>query len=91
MAGERLSANSGNLMKKGPHVPAPFPWSTEYRAKNHSLEWILRHGFTTIGGEVQCKRCDGMTTVEVNLQVHFQHFSMRMRTLLGHLSRDYDY
>lgn len=74
VAGERLSANSGNLTKKGPHVPAPFPWSTEYRAKNHSLEWILRRGLTSIGGEVQCKRCDGMTTVDVNLQVHIQHF-----------------
>lgn len=69
--GERLSANSGNSAKKGPHVPAPFPWSTEYRAKNHSLEWILRRGLTSIGGEVQCKRCDGMTTVEVNLQAAF--------------------
>ncbi|KAG0584965.1 hypothetical protein M758_3G247000 [Ceratodon purpureus] len=68
---ERLSASSGNLTKKGPHVPAPFPWSTEYRAKNHSLEWILRRGLTSIGGEVQCKRCDGMTTVEVNLQAAF--------------------
>lgn len=70
VTGERLSATSGNSTKKGPHVPAPFPWSTEYRAKNHSLEWILRRGLTSIGGEVQCKRCDGMTTVEVNLQVH---------------------
>jgi hypothetical protein len=79
VAGERLSANSGNSAKKGPHVPAPFPWSTEYRAKNHSLEWILRRGLTSIGGEVQCKRCDGMTTVEVNLQVHIQHFMCVLR------------
>lgn len=69
MAGERLSASSGPIKKKGPHVPPPFPWSTEYRAKNHSLEWILRHGISNIRGEVQCKRCDGLTTVEVNLQV----------------------
>lgn len=69
VAGERLSASSGPIKKKGPHVPPPFPWSTEYRAKNHSLEWILRHGISNIRGEVQCKRCDGLTTVEVNLQV----------------------
>lgn len=68
---ERLSASSGPIKKKGPHVPPPFPWSTEYRAKNHSLEWILRHGISNIRGEVQCKRCDGLTTVEVNLQAAF--------------------
>lgn len=74
VAGERLSATSGNLTKKGPHVTPPFLWSTEYRAKNHSLEWMFRHGLTSISGEVQCKRCDGMTTVEVNLQVFIPHF-----------------
>jgi len=57
------------LKKKGPHIRPPFPWSTEYRAKNHSLEWILHLGISSIRGEVQCKRCDGMATVEVSLEV----------------------
>lgn len=75
VAGERLLGTGGNVTKKGPHVTPPFLWSSEYRAKNHSLEWILRRGLTSISGEVQCKRCDGMTTVEVNLQVRFLYFS----------------
>lgn len=70
VSGDRLPASAGPVKKKGPHVPPKFPWSTEYRAKNHSLEWILRRGITNISGEVQCKRCDGMTTVEVDLQVN---------------------
>ncbi|KAH9546471.1 hypothetical protein CY35_12G097300 [Sphagnum magellanicum] len=59
------------LKKKGPHIRPPFPWSTEYRAKNHSLEWILHLGISSIRGEVQCKRCDGMATVEVSLEEMF--------------------
>ncbi|CAK9238220.1 unnamed protein product [Sphagnum jensenii] len=59
------------LKKKGLQIQPPFPWSTEYRAKNYSLEWILHLGITSIRGEVQCKRCDGMTTVEVSLEATF--------------------
>jgi hypothetical protein len=65
ISGERSAAP---LKKKGLHIQPPFPWSTEYRAKNYSLEWILHLGITSIRGEVQCKRCDGMTTVEVSLE-----------------------
>ncbi len=69
-AGEQSAAAApAGLKKKGPHIRPPFPWSTEYRAKNHSLEWILHLGISSIRGEVQCKRCDGMATVEVSLEV----------------------
>ncbi|CAM6011316.1 unnamed protein product [Sphagnum balticum] len=65
------AAAPAGLKKKGPHIRPPFPWSTEYRAKNHSLEWILHLGISSIRGEVQCKRCDGMATVEVSLEEMF--------------------
>ncbi len=71
-AGEQsapAAAAPAGLKKKGLHIRPPFPWSTEYRAKNHSLEWILHLGISSIRGEVQCKRCDGMATVEVSLEV----------------------
>jgi hypothetical protein len=71
-AGEQSAAAApAGLKKKGPHIRPPFPWSTEYRAKNHSLEWILHLGISSIRGEVQCKRCDGMATVEVSLEEMF--------------------
>ncbi|KAH8946373.1 hypothetical protein BDL97_12G091000 [Sphagnum fallax] len=65
------AAAPAGLKKKGLHIRPPFPWSTEYRAKNHSLEWILHLGISSIRGEVQCKRCDGMATVEVSLEEMF--------------------
>ncbi len=76
------AAAPAGLKKKGPHIRPPFPWSTEYRAKNHSLEWILHLGISSIRGEVQCKRCDGMATVEVSLEVTVIVYVLFFITLL---------
>ncbi|KAK8486174.1 hypothetical protein V6N13_030091 [Hibiscus sabdariffa] len=56
-------------------IPQPFPWASDQHAKVHSLDYLLSHNITTISGEVECKRCDKVYTIEYDLQQKFREIS----------------
>ncbi|XVF76574.1 hypothetical protein PTKIN_Ptkin13bG0276800 [Pterospermum kingtungense] len=56
-------------------IPPPFPWATSQRATVHSLDYLLSHNMTKISGEVQCKKCNKVNTIEYDLSQKFREIA----------------
>ncbi|CAN6481970.1 unnamed protein product [Victoria cruziana] len=54
-------------LKQDP-IPPPYPWATDKRATVHSLEYLENNGIHKISGQVCCKRCEELYTMEVDLK-----------------------
>ncbi|CAI9765521.1 unnamed protein product [Fraxinus pennsylvanica] len=57
---------------KSATIPVQFPWSTNYRATVHSLNYLRSKQIDTITDEVQCKRCDEKFKITFNLHQKFR-------------------
>ncbi|KAK8476012.1 hypothetical protein V6N13_081187 [Hibiscus sabdariffa] len=73
----RTRRNTSQTLNQGSSktIPQPFPWATNQRARVHSLDYLLSHNITTISGEVECKRCDKVYTIQYDLQQKFREIS----------------
>ncbi|GMJ03062.1 hypothetical protein HRI_003975400 [Hibiscus trionum] len=71
----RKSPSQSAQQIKTETVPQPFPWSTTQRATVHGLDYLLSHNITTISGQVHCKKCDKIYTIEYDLQQKFREIS----------------
>lgn len=56
-------------------IAPPFPWSTDRRAVVQPLSFLVSNGLTTIEGQVKCKRCNALQTLEVDLDLAFDRVS----------------
>ncbi|XP_021753567.1 uncharacterized protein LOC110718938 [Chenopodium quinoa] len=65
--------------KSGTITP-PYPWATEYRAKVHSMQYLLQNGRRTINDQVQCKKCEKTFDLDYDIQEKFQEISTLIAT-----------
>ncbi|CAL4894703.1 unnamed protein product [Urochloa decumbens] len=65
----------------GLHLHPPYPWSTDRVGMHHSLAELSKRGISTITGELQCKRCDFLKLVSLDLNARFED-------LCGYVSRN---
>ncbi|OEL26856.1 hypothetical protein BAE44_0012125 [Dichanthelium oligosanthes] len=54
------------------HDCPPYQWSTIRVGVHHSLAELSRRGIETITGELQCKRCDDLKVVTLDIKAKFQ-------------------
>lgn len=71
----RSSERPSSSRSQEEHIPPPYPWATDRRAAVQSLDRLVTNGIQSIYGEVNCKKCDGTQTVEVDLQSSFYQLS----------------
>ncbi|PPD74041.1 hypothetical protein GOBAR_DD29033 [Gossypium barbadense] len=50
------------------HVPAPYPWATTRRARVHDLNYLQSNNIRTINGQVECKVCQTVYTIEYDIE-----------------------
>ncbi|KAJ1263922.1 hypothetical protein BS78_09G223500 [Paspalum vaginatum] len=62
-------------------VPPPYPWSTDRACVHRSLAELSRLGIDAVSGELQCRRCDRLQVVALDVQAKF-------RDLCGYISRN---
>ncbi|KAE8724511.1 putative Hydroxyproline-rich glycofamily protein [Hibiscus syriacus] len=73
--GRRRNSSQTPRQGRTESIPPPFPWATSKRATVHTLDYLLTHNITTISGEVQCKRCERIYTIEYDLLQKFREIS----------------
>ncbi|KAK6143487.1 hypothetical protein DH2020_023835 [Rehmannia glutinosa] len=62
--------------KKSATISPPFPWSTNRRATVHSLDYLLSNEITTITGDVKCKKCERLHTMDFELKQKFNEIGL---------------
>ncbi|KAK6120953.1 hypothetical protein DH2020_045304 [Rehmannia glutinosa] len=61
---------------KSATISPPFPWSTNRRATVHSLDYLLSNEITTITGDVKCKKCERLHTIDFELKQKFNEIGL---------------
>lgn len=69
-----VDANADENVKIGGglHICPPYQWSTERVGVHHSLAELSERGIDTITGELQCKRCDDIRVVALDVKAKFK-------------------
>lgn len=62
-------------LTKSETIAAPFLWATDRRATVHTLKYLLENGMQTISGEVHCKRCDKIFSIDYNVEEKFREIA----------------
>ncbi|XP_021775942.1 uncharacterized protein LOC110739775 [Chenopodium quinoa] len=53
-------------------ITPPYRWATKYRAKVHSMQYLLDNEIETTSDAVQCKKCEKTFDLQYNIQEKFQ-------------------
>ncbi|XP_016738004.2 uncharacterized protein [Gossypium hirsutum] len=68
--GPRARANPFQKLKGGKSetITAPYPWATARRARVHDLNYLQSNNIRTINGQVECKVCQTVYTIEYDIE-----------------------
>ncbi|KAH1039440.1 hypothetical protein J1N35_041183 [Gossypium stocksii] len=68
--GRRARANPFHKLKGGKSetITAPYPWATTRRARVHDLNYLQSKNIRTINGQVECKVCQTVYTIEYDIE-----------------------
>ncbi|KAG4152366.1 hypothetical protein ERO13_D04G118050v2 [Gossypium hirsutum] len=68
--GRRARANPFQKLKGGKSetITAPYPWATTRRARVHDLNYLQSNNIRTINGQVECKVCQTVYTIEYDIE-----------------------
>ncbi|CAA6657582.1 unnamed protein product [Spirodela intermedia] len=61
----RRKRNHGPHKRKDETIDPPFPWATDRRAMVQRKDYILSLGIHDIVGEVMCRRCENIFSIEL--------------------------
>lgn len=72
-AGHQARRNSSRAVaaEKNVIVP-PYPWATSKPAVIHNLRYLSSNNINVISGQVQCRPCEKIETLEYNLEEKFK-------------------
>ncbi|XP_031494923.1 uncharacterized protein LOC116260612 [Nymphaea colorata] len=66
--GIRPRRSSSRQPLKEDRIRPPYPWATDKRATVHPYEYLKANDIDKISGQVYCKRCEQVYTMEVELK-----------------------